>query len=112
MSLFEANSRAIKRVEQLKVEVAKKLEGRGKASFPTQRTYRDIGHTGGYSDTLGFTVGPDYRRPRLTFLLQPSDREPNRWILILKTDSSCIKIELRESDPRGSIIIAIIGGTL
>lgn len=37
---FEANSKAIKRVERLKVEVAKKLEGRGKTSFPTQCTVR------------------------------------------------------------------------
>jgi hypothetical protein len=33
VSLFEANSRAIKRVERLKVEVVKKLEGQGKTSF-------------------------------------------------------------------------------
>ena len=33
MSLFEANSRAIKRVERLKVEVAKKAGGAGKDVF-------------------------------------------------------------------------------
>jgi hypothetical protein len=33
VSLFEANSRAIKRVERLKVKVVKKLEGQGKTFF-------------------------------------------------------------------------------
>jgi hypothetical protein len=36
--LLTSFSRAIKRVERLKVEVAKKLEGQGKTSFPTQCT--------------------------------------------------------------------------
>jgi hypothetical protein len=44
--LFEANSRATKRVERLKVEVVKKLEGQGKTSSPTQCTYRDVYSTG------------------------------------------------------------------
>ena len=58
MSLFETNSGAIKRVERLNVEVAKKLEGRGKTSFPTQYTYRDVLFDQDWSVALD-VVAPD-----------------------------------------------------
>jgi hypothetical protein len=42
---------------------------------------------------------------------QPGDREPNRWILILETtDSTFIKMELRQCDPTGSTITVCAEG--
>ncbi len=35
---------------------------------------------------------------------QPENRETNRWILILKTDTNFVQLELRLSDPIGGTI--------